>query len=135
MPDGGFEGHAECGTLSWHQSTPEARPGQRREQFGLAAGGAPCGVDLAGELGSGVERVEPDRTAGSQGHRAHAPGRGQVCILAFRVDHPGPTTEDGLAPEECLDEGALAPADLPEDHHVGIRDHALGVQLEGIEHE
>ena len=85
--------------------------------------------------GSGVQWVEPDGAAGPQCHRSHAPGGGQVAVLTLGVDHPGPAAEDGLAPEERLDEGALAPADLAEHHHVGIGHHPLGVELEGIEDE
>jgi hypothetical protein len=61
-----------------------------------------------------IERVQPDGTPGSQSHRSHAPGRGQVAVLPFGIDHPGPSAEDRLAPEERLDEGALTPADLPD---------------------
>jgi hypothetical protein len=80
-----------------------------------------------------VEWVQPNGTARSQSHRADSPGRGQVAVLPFGVDHPGPATEDGLAPQEGLYEGTLSPADLPEDNHVGVRHHPLGVELEGIE--
>ena len=86
-------------------------------------------------LGPGVKRVEPDGTAGPECHRSHPPCVGQVAVLALGVDHPGPATEHGLAPKERLDEGALAPTDLPEDHHVRVGNDALGVELEGVEHE
>ena len=86
-------------------------------------------------LGTGIERVEPDGPARSQGHRAHTPGRRQVAVLTLGVDHPGPATEDGLAPQEGLDERALAPTDLAEDHHVGVGHDPLRVELEGIEDE
>jgi hypothetical protein len=59
----------------------------------------------------------------------------QIPVLTLGIDHPGPPAEHSLAPQERLDEGALASAYLPEDHHVGIGDHALGVELEGIEDE
>ena len=86
-------------------------------------------------LGSGIERVEPDGAPRPQSHRPHAPRRGQVPVLTLGIHHPGPATEDGLAPQEGLDERALAPADLPEDHHVGVGHHTLGVELEGVEDE
>ena len=82
--------------------------------------------------GRGVQRVEPDRTARAQGHGTHAPGLGQRAVLALRVDHPGLAAEDGLAPEVGLHERALAPADLPEHHHVGIGHHALPVEDERV---
>ena len=85
--------------------------------------------------GARIERVEPDGAARSQRHRSHAPGIGQVRVLPLGVDDPGPAAEHRLAPQERLDEGALPPADLAEDHHVRVRHGAGGVELEGVEHE
>ena len=86
-------------------------------------------------VGAGVERVEPNGTAGPQRHRANAPRVGQVAVLALGVDDPGAAPEDGLAPQEGLDEGALAAADLAEHDQVRVRHHARGVELERVEDE
>ncbi len=84
---------------------------------------------------SGVERVQPDGTAGTQRHRPDTPGIGQVGVFALGVDDPGPAAEDGLSPQERLDEGALAPPDLSEHDHVRIAHHSRGVELERVEDE
>ncbi len=127
------ERRTQCGALARQQAPPQAGAGQRRQELGPAPPrrvGPPVLV-----VGSRVERVQPDGTAGTEGHRADAPGIGQVGVLALGVDHPGPAAEDGLSPQERLDEGALAPPDLAEHDHVRVRHHAGVVELEGIEHE
>src|ERR1019366_3048594 len=110
--------------------------GERREQLHLPTGRAAFSVHHpAGLHGSRIKRVESDRSAWTERHWSHTPGSGQVAVLALGINNPGPSPENGLAPEKRLDEGALAPADLPEDHHVGVGHHALGVELEGVEDE
>ena len=80
-------------------------------------------------MSSGLSRtVPPGRSATG----THPPGLGQRTVLTLGVDHPGAAAEHGLAPEVGLHEGALAPADLPDDHHVGIGHHALSVEAERV---
>ena len=128
---GGAHRGPERGPLAGQQVAAEAGAGQRGQQFQSTARRAVGAVQLVA-VGAGVERVEADGPAGSQRHRAHPPGIGQVAVLAFGVDHPRPATEHGLPPQKGLDEGALAPPDLAEDHHVGVGDHAGGVELERV---
>ena len=86
-------------------------------------------------VGPRVERIEPDGTAGTQRHGPDAPRIGEVGVLTLGIDHPGPAAEHRLAPEEGLDERALAPANLAEHHHVGVGHDPGRVELEGIEDE
>ena len=65
----------------------------------------------------GLSRMAPPGRSAT-GRTPHASARSRVLTLG--IDDPGPATEDGLTPQERLDEGALAPADLPEHHHVGV---------------
>jgi hypothetical protein len=130
------QGRSQRGALAGHEAAPQAGTGQRGQEFELAPRRAPLGLrHRAGGAGPGVQRVEADGPAGPQRHRPHAPGVGQVAVLALGVDDPGAPAEHRLAPQEALDEGALAPADLAEHHHVGVGHHPLGVQLEGVEDE
>ena len=130
--------HPERGALAGHQVTTETGTGQGRQQLRPTSGRgvlAQVGHPAHDGIGARVERVQPHPAAGPQRHRAHAPGIGQVAVLALGVDHPGAAPEDGLAPQEGLDERALAPADLAEDDHVRVGHDARGVELEGIEDE
>ena len=103
---------------------PAVRPGGRPPSSapGRAEGSAP------GPGSSGLSRTAPPGRRATGG----PPGVGQGAVLALGVDHPGPAAEHGLAPQVGLDEGALAPADLAEDDHVGVGEHPCGVQLEGV---
>ena len=124
------------GALAGRQPPAEARAGQGGEQLHPAAPrGVGTGPGVTVVVGPGIERIEADGTTGSQGHRSHAPRVGQVAVLALGVDHPGPATEHRLAPQEGLDERALAPTDLAEHDHVRVGHHAGRVELEGVEDE
>ena len=133
---GGGQCRAQRRALAGQQAAAETRTGQRCQQLRPSARRTALAVDdTTRVLGPRVERVEADGATRPQGHRPHAPRRGQVPVLALRVHHPRPAAEDGLAPQEGLDERALPPADLTEDDHVGIGDDPLRVQLEGVEDE
>ena len=130
----GYRGQrgTQGGALAWQERSTEAGAGQRRQQLHLPAQGSARTVEC---FRARVERVEPNRPPGSQRHRPHTPGRRQVAVLPFGIDHPGSPAEHGLPPQEGLDERALAPADLAEDDHVRVGHHALVIELEGVEHE
>ena len=140
------EGQVDGDTLAGEQGPPQTGRRQRRKQLHLPTVGTDRSL-LGRPLdrrsstvrrwidppaSAGIEGVEPDRAAGTEGNGRHAPGRGQGAVLALRIHHPGPATEDRLAPEVRLDERALPPSDLSEHDHVGVADHALRVELERV---
>src|ERR1039457_272993 len=71
-------------------------------------------------------------TPGPQGHGFDSPGLGERRVLPFRIHHPRPAAEYRLTPQVRLHKGALAPTDLAEDDHVGIRQESASIELEGV---
>ncbi len=137
LSGGGTDGHIDGRALAGSQLAPQTGLGERRGQ-GHATPTVGRGHRIIGDRSLrrrrpiGVERVEAHRPTWAQGHRHHTPGVGQRPVLALRVDHPGVTTEDGLAPEVGLEERALASTDLADDHHVRVGDDSLPVEGEGV---
>ena len=99
-------------------ASPDRRPRSRRRV-----------PPVPSSVSSGLSRIV---ATGPEGHRGHPPGLGQRSVLPLRVDHPRLAPEHGLAPQVRLDERALAPADLSDDHHVRVGDHPVPVEGEGV---
>ena len=73
--------------------------------------------------------------AGPQPDRLDAERARERPVLALGVDDPRDPAEDGLAEEVGLDQRRLRRADGADDEHVRVREHALRVELEGVEAE
>ena len=123
---GGVERHLDRRALARGEATRQARGQQGLEQLEPPA----ASVSL-GAIGE-VERVEPQMPTRRQGQGGRSHRGGQRRILPFGIEHERPTTEGQLAQQIGLDQRALAPTDLTEDHGIGIRQRPGGIEREGV---
>ena len=82
-----------------------------------------------------IEGVETEAEA-----RAEPQGRRTGCsrerpVLPFWVEHPAVPPETAFPPDEGLYKRRLAPADLPENNHIGACQFAFGIALPRVEAE
>ena len=58
---------------------------------------------------------------------------GQCAIFSLGIHDPGLPSPRQLAPQEGLDKGRFTAAHLAEDNQVRVRQHALSVEVPGVE--
>src|ERR1700722_13337498 len=83
-------------------------------------------------LGPGGERVQPYAAARPQRDRADSDGFAEGAVLALDVEDERAPAEHQQAPEQRLDERALALAELAEHDRVRVVERPVRVQRPGV---
>ncbi len=129
--ESGVDGRPLAGQEVPSEARHRQRGAQRRPPHRRAVGNVVVAPAVTGGVGR-VQGVQSDGPPGPQGDRYDTPGLAEGPVLSLGIDHPGTPPEYRLTPQVRLDEAALAPADLSDHHHVGIRHDPGPVERERV---